>query len=154
MAIPLISTAVSVPLGELARSKVKELVARVTDNKSFQETAGIYASVITKVFVSVAIADLAGAVIGVGMEATQTIQQPDMQAHVAPDPACHYGIGHTQSENISALSGRHDVIPRFSGSEVEFPDGTKVTDPYTDSEGSVYKNRSDWLSGNNPYTIS
>jgi hypothetical protein len=33
-----------------------------------------------------------------------------------------------------------------------FPDGTTVTNPYTDAAGQVYKSREDWLKGQNGYT--
>lgn len=37
------------------------------------------------------------------------------------------------------------------GDTVEFPDGTTVTDPMTDSQGQIYKYPSDYYEGNDPY---
>lgn len=35
--------------------------------------------------------------------------------------------------------------------DVEFPDGTTVTDPMTDAQSQVYKTPDDYYHGNDPY---
>ncbi|MGD8374336.1 MAG: hypothetical protein PVI21_05790 [Candidatus Woesebacteria bacterium] len=53
-------------------------------------------------------------------------------------------------------------VIRFAGAlfgggdpgEVEFTDdGTTQSNPMWDNDGKVYKTRSDYLTGNNPYTV-
>jgi hypothetical protein len=38
------------------------------------------------------------------------------------------------------------------GGDVQFPDGTTQTDPYTDWYGDVYKDKQSWIDGVDPYT--
>lgn len=44
-----------------------------------------------------------------------------------------------------------DVPPVRFGQTVEFPDGTKVENPHTDALGYVYKNKDDWIGGENKH---
>jgi hypothetical protein len=37
--------------------------------------------------------------------------------------------------------------------EVEFPDGTHITDPYQDSNGYVYDSHDDWVHGADKYEL-
>lgn len=44
-----------------------------------------------------------------------------------------------------------DVPPIRFGETAEFPDGTTITDPYTDSYGNVYQTWQDYVDGVNKY---
>jgi hypothetical protein len=60
------------------------------------------------------------------------------------------GVG---DSGIAANAGSHVGAPQFSG-DVEFPDGSTVTDPYRDHTGYVYPNRESYISGTNKHELS
>ncbi len=44
--------------------------------------------------------------------------------------------------------------PHFSGTDVEFPDGTTVTDPHQDALGYVYKDTESWIAGEDKHELA
>lgn len=48
-------------------------------------------------------------------------------------------------------SDYYDDTSTEDSSTVEFPDGTEITDPYTDASGQVYETHDDYIEGSDPY---
>jgi hypothetical protein len=47
-----------------------------------------------------------------------------------------------------------DTDSESASTNVEFPDGTTQTDPYTDAQGQVYETHDDYIDGTEPHEIT